>query len=56
MSNDKNVLIHEYYLSFCKLNEHDNFQCVSVTTMANDICKPWYCCHAYVRFIPWYDI
>jgi len=20
----------------------------SVTTMANDICRPWYCCHKYV--------
>jgi len=24
---------------------------VSVTTIANDICRSWYCC-----FIPWYDI
>jgi len=24
---------------------------VSVTTMANDIFKPWYCCHEYVSFI-----
>jgi len=22
-----------------------------VTTMANDICRPWYCCHEYVSFI-----
>jgi len=25
---------------------------VSVTTMADDICGPWYCCHDYV----WYDM
>jgi len=24
---------------------------VSVTTMANDICRPWYCCHEYVSFL-----
>jgi len=24
---------------------------VSVTTMANDICKPCYCCHEYVLFL-----
>jgi len=23
----------------------------SVTTMANDICRPWYCCHEYVSFL-----
>jgi len=24
---------------------------VSVTTMANDICRPWYCCHEYLSFL-----
>jgi len=24
---------------------------VSVTTMDNDICRPWYCCHEYVSFL-----
>jgi len=24
---------------------------VSVTVMANDICRPWYCCHEYVSFL-----
>jgi len=24
---------------------------LSVTTMANYICRPWYCCHEYVLFI-----
>jgi len=24
---------------------------VSVTAMANGICKPWYCCHEYVSFL-----
>jgi len=24
---------------------------VSVTTMANDICRPCYCCHEYVSFL-----
>jgi len=24
---------------------------VSVTTMANDICRPYYCCHEYVSFL-----
>jgi len=24
---------------------------VSVTAMANDICRPWYCCHEYVSFL-----
>jgi len=24
---------------------------VSVTTMANDICRPWYYCHEYVSFL-----
>jgi len=24
---------------------------VSVTAMANDICRPWYCCHEYVSFM-----
>jgi len=24
---------------------------VSVTTMANDICRPWYCCHEYISFL-----
>jgi len=24
---------------------------VSVTTMANAICRPWYCCHEYVSFL-----
>jgi len=24
---------------------------VLVTTMANDICMPWYCCHEYVSFV-----
>jgi len=24
---------------------------VSVTTMVNDICRPWYCCHEYVSFL-----
>jgi len=24
---------------------------VSVTTMANDIFRPWYCCHEYVSFL-----
>jgi len=24
---------------------------VPVTTMANDIFRPWYCCHEYVSFI-----
>jgi len=22
-----------------------------VTTMANDICRLWYCCHEYVSFL-----
>jgi len=24
---------------------------VSVTTVANDICRPWFCCHEYVSII-----
>jgi len=24
---------------------------VSLTTMANDIYRPWYCCHEYVSFL-----
>jgi len=24
---------------------------VSVTTMTNDICRPWYYCHEYVSFL-----
>jgi len=38
--------------TFLCYNLHNNILYrVSVTTMASDICRPWYCCREYVSFL-----
>jgi len=48
------IFVLRYYL--IDWYQHIKGYCVSVTTMANDICRPWYCSHEYVSFLVMIDI